>query len=692
MGFWAVFTIVMLIISLALSIYSMAQNKDMVSPKDATLDEFLFAFTKYGTQIPIVYGWARVGGIVIDQANFTTHKETQSQDTGSLTSDVETYQWVHRIRQQVAITAGMTDELVWYEVGTQVNTVNWECQGSMYVDFPESTQVSKPIRSGRLYWGREQSIDSTLDSAVWEHAGYTPAYKGITYAMYHFNLGTMSSPFPSSYIIKRYVDVLSCAKEINGDANPAHILYDILYNGLYGLRYPTNLLNKDTFESAGTTLAAEGLGASLVIGASDGLDLKGCIDTICEWIDGTIREKDGLLELKLKRFDYDPATIPLVTAADVVKGSTMLQRPGPFGTKNVINLTYRSRRRQGESDSITYDDLASINATTAVRVADFDYPIQTTRGVATHVVMRLLRQNTYPRANIETILKNKNLINTLFAYDVFRFTFPRYDLADKVYRIVSKTYLEDKTCKIEALEDFAFTLPVLTRAEGEPSDSEKTVVKDDNFIAWIGESPIKCLYFIGGKSKAESDLIGFSLSSDAGFLKYNPEFVGENIIGKVASVNGFDAARTSGFTIESFMDDLEFPSLGDTAFYQGGYTILVWSGTGADLEIMYVRRITRSEFDADPLIILLDFRTVWELIRGQEGTTAVYHPHNSFVAFMYPDCFLIVNSWATAGSYTIVATPIYNLVGGRFSDPTNAVTIVHNYQDSCNGDIPLPPS
>jgi hypothetical protein len=687
MAFWAVFAIVMLVINTALMVWSMAQSKDASSPKDASLEEFLFAYTKYGTQIPIVYGWARVGGIVIDQANFTTHKQTEKHDAGSMSSDVKTYQYTHRIRQQIAITAGMTDEIVWYEIGTQVNTVNWLCQGTMYVDFPESSTA--PIRSGRLYWGREQAIDSTLDSTVWEHAGYTPAYKGITYAMFHYNLGTTTSPYPSTYIIKRYPNVLSCAEEINGDANPAHILYDILYNGLYGLRCPTNLINKATFESAGTALIAEGLGASLSIGASDGLDLKGCIDTVCEWIDGAIREKDGLLELKLKRYDYNPSTIPSITAADVEKGTMMLQRPGPFGTKNVINLTYKSRDRQGESDSITFDDLASINATTAVRVADFDYPIQTTRGVGTHVAMRLLRQNTYPRANIEFVLKNKTLINTLFVYDVFKLTYPRFDIANKVYRMVSKTYLENKTCKIEALEDFAFTLPILTRVGGTSSPSEKTIVMDPNPIAFVGESPIRCLVFIGGKSIANSDLCGFSLSSESGFLVENPIFIGDNIIGtKIDSPLG--PAETEGAILD-FMPDLEWPALGDSAYYAGGYSIAIWTGDRTDFEVMYARTI--HNFETSPFFPGSEnWDTMHDLLRGQEGTAIVNHPVGSFVAFAFPDCYLKVNPWATAGNYTFTATPVYNWAGGRWYDTANNITINYNYQDSCNGDIPLPPA
>jgi hypothetical protein len=693
MGPWAVFAIVMLVINTALMVWSMAQSKDAASPKDATLGEFLFAYTKYGTQIPIVYGWARVGGVIIDQADFSTHKQTESHDTGSMSSDVKTYQYIHRIRQQVAITAGMTDALVWYEIGTQVNTVGWDCGGTMYIDFPESD--TKPIRSGRLYWGRDQDIDPILDS-LYSHDTHTPAYKGITYAIYHFNLGVMTSPYPTSYIIQRYVNVLDCETTINGDANPAQILYDVIYNGLYGLRYPTNLMNKESFEIAGTVLNTEGHGASLTIGPNEGLDLKGTIETVCDWIDGTIREKNGLLELKLKRFDYDVATIPSVTATDVAKGTMMLQRPGPYGTKNVINFTYKNRDRQGESDSVTYDDLANINATSAVRVAEFDYPIQTTRQLANQVALRLLRQNSYPRANCEFILKNNTLINTLFAYDVFKLTYPRFDIENVVYRLVSKTYLEDKTCKIEALEDFAYTVQtMLERLGGTTPPSERGAITDPNPIAWVGESSYKCLYFIGGKSTF-CDLIGFNLSSDSEFLTQTPLFVSDNVIGKTNAIEGVLGATDTSMQLDFYDDSFTLNALGDVAYYQGGYTIMIWSGDGSDLEIMYARSATyidNGRIEIFPgLIYYYSTGVVSGLLRGQEGTTPRTHPQGSYVAYMQSDCFLRVHPWVTAGSYNITATPVYMTAGYRWVDSANAITVNYNYQDSCNGDIPLPPA
>lgn len=652
--------VVQLIITIAMMLWARSKRKDTEDTRDATLSSFNFSMVRYGVPLPIVYGYARVGGLVIDQGDFRVVEKQEEYGGGGSLGGSATQTWFeYRIRQQIAITAGTTDGLVWYEIGTNVKDVNYTRSGE-YVSLP----ASDIVLSGRFYWGGEQSLDEYLDG-YFGHNGNTPNYKCITYAVFDFDLGTMAQPPSSTYIVKRYVNLLPIAAQIGDDANPAQIIYDIIVNGMYGLRYPLTKINTQSFIDVGTTLLAEGLGASITLGPGEGLDLKSSIDTILEWIDGAIVDDEGLLTLKLRRFDYVVANITEITAADIAKGSIVMRRPGIYNTKNAINFSWNDRTRKGEKGSIALDDAANLVKTTMVRAADYDFSIQTNKVTAEKVAARLLRASSYPIATLELILKDKTKMSTLAVFDVFKLNYSKFGIASRVFRIINKTYQTDRTCKIEALEEFNAAVPAINTQDGEQGPWEDTLVRDENWTAIFFENEFRGVYAGIKRSNVNSDFIGVMIKASSTSLFVEPSvFLGVNVVGTLkTAITSYDTEMSI-----NKLRDFAFSSLTASEFAAGTYAFKI------DNEIIYARVGESTGYGYD----------FFELYRGAEGTDPAQHDAASDVVYLIPGSKIQVPTDAPAGLYTLTITPAYPYRGVLLEDSAYAITQEFTYQSLLN--------
>lgn len=244
---------------------------------------------------------------------------------------------------------------------------------------------------------------------------------------------------------------------INGDANPAHIIYECLNNATWGLGYAASEIDASSFQTAANTLASEQYGLSLLWDREQ--PLEEFIAEILRHIDGTlyVHPRTGKFVLKLARADYNVASLLVLDASNILELESF-SRPSESELINQITVRYRDRSTDKDA-AITVHDLAALElAGGVVSSATVDYPGISNGSLASRVALGDLKQLSVPLAKA-TLIANRQASN-LNIGDVFKLTWPELGIAQLVMRVVRVSYgtLTDGRVRIECVEDI-FGLP-----------------------------------------------------------------------------------------------------------------------------------------------------------------------------------------------------------------------------------------
>ena len=244
---------------------------------------------------------------------------------------------------------------------------------------------------------------------------------------------------------------------INGDANPAHIIYECLNNATWGLGYAASEIDASSFQTAANTLASEQYGLSLLWEREQ--PLEEFIAEILRHIDGTlyVHPRTGKFVIKLARADYNVSSLLVLDASNILELESF-SRPSESELVNQITVRYRDRSTDKDA-AITVHDLAALElAGGVVSSATVDYPGISNGSLASRVALGDLKQLSVPLAKV-TLIANRQASN-LNIGDVFKFTWTELGIAQLVMRVVRVSYgtLTDGRVRIECVEDI-FGLP-----------------------------------------------------------------------------------------------------------------------------------------------------------------------------------------------------------------------------------------
>jgi hypothetical protein len=244
---------------------------------------------------------------------------------------------------------------------------------------------------------------------------------------------------------------------INGDANPAHIIYECLNNATWGLGYAASEIDASSFQTAANTLASEQYGLSLLWEREQ--PLEEFIGEVLRHIDGTlyVHPRTGKFVLKLARADYNVASLLVLNASNILELESF-SRPSESELVNQVTVRYRDRATDKDA-AITVHDLAALElAGGVVSSATVDYPGISNGSLASRVALGDLKQLSVPLAKA-TLVANRQAAN-LNIGDVFKLTWPELGIAQLVMRVVRVSYgtLTDGRVRIECVEDI-FGLP-----------------------------------------------------------------------------------------------------------------------------------------------------------------------------------------------------------------------------------------
>ena len=253
--------------------------------------------------------------------------------------------------------------------------------------------------------GPNESVSGYLQQQL---GSVIPAFRGVLSLIVQQCLLSSMNPYIKPWRIEaRRIPVAPAlgSGNINGDANPAHIIYECLNNAAWGLGYAASEIDAASFQTAASTLASEQYGLSLLWEREQ--PLEEFIAEILRHIDGTlyVHPRTGRFVLKLARADYSLGSLLVLDPSNVIELESF-SRPSEAELVNQVTVRYRDRGTDKEA-AITVHDLAALElAGGVVSSVTVDYPGISNGALASRVALGDLQQLSVPLAKL-TLIANR---------------------------------------------------------------------------------------------------------------------------------------------------------------------------------------------------------------------------------------------------------------------------------------------
>ena len=435
-------------------------------PKPSSLGDFGFPTATEGRTIPVAWGTVDIKGPNVTwYGDLETIAIKKKQKTGLWSSTRVTVGYRYYIGAQLALCHGEVDEFI----GIRVDEKDVKLSGKNTLDGVTSFQLNDPELFGkvdeqggltgqcRFYHGTAlQAQNDYMRSVLAEPE--IPTYRGVCHLMFEHvlygNTGRFEAP---SIIIRRTPNQLGLTggrHNINGNANPACMVYEVLTNRRWGMGIPASLIDVDSFVAAGNALAAQGWGLSMLVESET--DGKSLIFEIMRQIDGIVFSDltTGKLRMRLVRDDYAVSTLPWIDTSNVLSGSLEFSRASWDDTINTVKVKYVDREQNFTERVIQHQELGNIATRGGTITSDeYDYTGISNAQQANEMAARVLKVVSSPLARVSWQMKRTG--TPIYPGDVLRLKWPERDLEQMIVRVTDVDYgtLDDPAVKIEAIED-----------------------------------------------------------------------------------------------------------------------------------------------------------------------------------------------------------------------------------------------
>lgn len=240
------------------------------------------------------------------------------------------------------------------------------------------------------------------------------------------------------------------------DANPAHIIYELLTNPDWGMGTDPSMIDTATFNESANILFGENLGLSIIWTSQDTIDAL--VTQILATINGAlyVRPSTGKFELKLFRFGFfgdetDGAShVPSFNMENSVITSFSRKMPGELPNEVVVDWTNPLTE---QTESITVQDPGAIANQNGIISQRSSYPAVRNEILAARLGARDLRSVGAPLAVIEATVDRVFWDLTPGAIVVV--VYPEYGIGNINFRVIKIDYGKpgDAALKVNLIED-----------------------------------------------------------------------------------------------------------------------------------------------------------------------------------------------------------------------------------------------
>ena len=363
-----------------------------------------------------------------------------------------------------------------------------------------------------MFGGSTQPKNAYLISML---GSIIPAYRGVLSVVVKRGYLAAMSPYIKAwaFLVERIPGknwYPAKANINNGSANGAHIIYDCFTDQNWGMGYTESAIDLPSFIAAADTLYAEGLGMSFFLTKTD--SIENFITEVCRHIAAVIYTKptDGKFVLNLLRDDYDVNTLKQFDESNIIS-LEQYEKPAPAEMVNEVVATFRPRGT-GKDDSVTLQDLASIQSQQGIISTTLQFPGIDTHDSAARAAARELRIKSTPLTRVKFTCNRTG-------WDVqigkcIRFSWAAHRVSNLVVRVTGINFgnLDASEITISGIED-VFGLPFATYLQPQSSDWVDPIQPPSQLLRrYVREAS----YWDIARTATESDLA--SLDSTSSFL------------------------------------------------------------------------------------------------------------------------------------------------------------------------------
>jgi len=551
------------------------------SPKPNSLGDFNFPTAQEGRTIPNGWGTFKCEGPNVTwYGDLKVEAIKQKQKTGLFSSTKVTVGYKYSLGVEHSICFGPIDDfislsfddkevpLVGKTISADEITFSMDSK-TLFGKEKEQGGVSGPVRVYRGTFTQTQNEYMRGVLGKVEIPAYRPICRVIFEHCYLGNAGTLPRP---AFVVRRTPNPLGLTggrHNLNGDANPANMVFEILTDKTWGMAIPESLIDTADFINVANTLAEEGLGLSMFVDNTQGG--KELIAEIMRHIDGVLYQDfaTGLYRIALVRDDYDAETALVLDETNIVPGSFEFGRGSWEDTQNTVIVSYVSREQNFTQRTVQVQNLANISARGGIIEAEqYDFLGFSNPEAAINAAARVLKTVSSPLSKVT--LRCNRVAYTLRPGSVFKLSWSALGISSVIYRVTEIDYgtIEQPEISITAVEDI-FSVSVVAFAPPGPSGWINPVSGPQPLAAQrLIEAP-RAFY---GDSRMVVTLGVRDGSQDLGYLVY-ADPAGGTAYTEIADVQGFTptgvltadygasthALDMVGFTIgaTSGMDDLD---------------------------------------------------------------------------------------------------------------------------------------
>ena len=437
-------------------------------PKDAqpsSLGDFTFPTAQEGRAIPVIFGTVKMAAPNVVWYGDLSVDAIKKKGGGmlGLFGKKVTVGYKYFVGMQMALCHGSVNALVQILADDTKDVPHTQTPIG-----PDQIQIT--IDQEDLFGGveKEGGLSGTLRFYLGTQAQPSNAYLttqlGLTAAPNYFGLchvvaeqiyvGTSQFMKKLAFVMRRTPSNMGLASgitDVNGDANPAEIVYEAMINQIWGLGIPAGRIDLASFQAAATTLATEQLVLSMQWDSAAAADQL--IGDVLRHMDAVLYTDPatGLWTLTLARLDYNPATLPELAEDDLVEAPEF-SRGSWEETLNEIKVSYIDRTTFKER-VVQAQETANFAVRGELSSESINFLGFSNATIAQTAAMRELKAASFPL--VQARLKANRIAWNFRIGGVFKLTWPPYGISGVVFRITAINYgaLEQGEIIIDCVED-----------------------------------------------------------------------------------------------------------------------------------------------------------------------------------------------------------------------------------------------
>jgi hypothetical protein len=449
--------------------------------QSAGFDSVQFPTAQEGRVVPVVWGTQLIKGANLlwygDYQPFPIIKTQKIKKLFGTKKKKYIAGYRYHIGLQLALCHGRIDAL--QEIRFE-DKIAWKGdQQSGDIEINEPSLFGGDDKGGgvaatvKIYSGdNAQPIDPYLESQI----PLMPAHRGLAYLVWQGPsqnqsgyIGTTPNIRPMHFVVKRVPKLLSSyySGGLNGDTNPAEMIFEILTNQVWGLGLSESMIDLTTFNSAAGILKNEQFGLSMTWDQIS--SIESVIDEILRHIDAElfVSLTTGQYTLQLIRDNQENDNTVQLNPSNVIRLESF-QRASWDETTNEVRVNFNDRDKNYQPSTAAMQDLANYHQQQKIVSQQVQYPGCTNQQLAAKLALRDLRALSLPLAKVN--LTTNRVAHSVLPGHIVLWDWPDLGIQGMRLRIAKVGYgdLLNGEVTLSAVQD-VFSLPDTVYSKPQPS-------------------------------------------------------------------------------------------------------------------------------------------------------------------------------------------------------------------------------